>query len=155
MKNETRIFINACLLGVMIGGIACGLLVDHFAGEQMKAHDAQIWQSRRHTDQQFDGNMKIEQQIADTWKQRAESCEAKFRVGTIVYEKQDIASVPLFHGAASINIGGVVVRPYLYIPEQVDIYTDRPDVRYEWRDGKSGESKGIQLPHPLPAAVQK
>ena len=76
-------------------------------------------------------------------------------VGTIVYQKQPLASFPILHGMAAFDLNDAAQpKPSLYIPAQVDIYTDRPDVRYAWIDGRSGVQQGAIRVAQSPSAVQ-
>ena len=86
--------------------------------------------------------------LAVVWQQRADSCEAKFSVATILYEPRPAASLPLAHGLLSLTLNGSAagipspVAPAWSIPAQVDVYTHIPGAMYSWQDKRTGETKG-------------
>jgi hypothetical protein len=131
----------------IIAGALIGMIVTlHIVTNQVQARNARLNETIDGLIARNAERIVQVEKLELLWKSRADTCEAKFQVGTIVYEKQDLATIPLMHGSMAFVIrdtdkGGA--RPSLYIPAQVDIYTDRPDVRYEWIDGRTGQSKGI------------
>jgi hypothetical protein len=142
MKNPFVQFI----MGSVFGGLIACTITLHLVTKQVEANTAREAGSVAIVEKNAAERDAILSQTIDVWRKRAESCEAKVNVGTVVYEKQETASIPLLGGLASLRIGqGSVLQPALYIPAQVDIYTDRPDVRYQWFDGRTGEAKGVQI----------
>lgn len=131
------------LMGTISGGMLATILVLHIVTNQVQAHAAEIGDSFRALNEKAATREGILQQTANAWQGRAEKCETKFTVGTIVYQPQAAASLPLLHGMASLELApGSGTKASLYIPAQVDIYTYRSDVRYEWIDGRTGQSHG-------------
>jgi hypothetical protein len=146
MKNPFVQFIIGSVFGALI---ACTITL-HLVTKQVEANTAQAIAAIHDVESKGEHAVTTTQaeweKVVDIWKRRAESCESKFTLGTVVYEKQELASIPLLGGMASLRLGaGSGTQPALYIPAQVDIYTDRPDVRYQWFDGRTGEAKGVQI----------
>jgi hypothetical protein len=138
------------LIGSVFGGMIAVTITLHIVTKQVEARTAAISADVGHAAQaRTDAERQIydtAQQVIDAWKRRAEACEGKFNVGTVVYEMQEMASIPLIHGTARIGFSlADDTKPSLYIPAQVDIYTERPDVRYQWVNGRTGESQAIQI----------
>jgi hypothetical protein len=138
------------LIGSVFGGMIAVTITLHIVTKQVEARTAAISADVGHAAAaRTDAERQIydtAQQVIDAWKRRAEACEGKFNVGTVVYEKQELASIPLLGGLASLKLGASSgMQPSLYIPAQVDIYTERPDVRYQWVNGRTGESQAIQI----------
>ena len=130
------------LMGMISGGLLATLLVLHIVTNQIAARNAALSASLDGAAQSSQEALGTAQQVIDTWHARAEACEAKFAVGTIVYQKQPMASFAILHGMAAFDVNDPgSPKPSLYIPAQVDIYTDRADVRYEWIDGRTGIAK--------------
>jgi len=137
------------LMGMVSGGMLAAILVLHIAANQMQARNADLGASIDGAQAETRKVVDTAQKVIATWQARAETCEAKFTVGTIVYQRQPMASFPILHGMAAFDLADAgSPKPSLYIPAQVDIYTDRPDVRYEWIDGRSGTSKGVHVAQP-------
>jgi hypothetical protein len=135
-------FVNF-LLGVVAGGMLATILVLHIVTNQVEARNAALSSSIAGANEETRRTVDTAQKVIDAWQTRATACEAKFAVGTIVYQKQPMASFALLHGIAAFDVNDPgSPKPSLYIPAQVDIYTDRPDVRYEWIDGRTGAAKG-------------
>jgi hypothetical protein len=143
------------LMGVVAGGLLATILVLHIVTNQVEARNAAISASLDGTAKANADNLALAQKVIDTWRGRAETCEAKFTVGTIVYQQQPLASFPMLHGVAAFDIVDIGdSKPSLYIPAQVDIYTGRPDVRYQWFDGRTGAPQGAVHVAQSPSAVQ-
>jgi hypothetical protein len=144
------------LLGMVAGGMLAAILTLHILTNQVQARNAQVQQSLEGANAETLSTVHTAQKVIATWQTRAEACEAKFTVGTIVYQKQPAASFPLLHGMAAIDLNGPdTPKPSLYIPAQVDIYTDRADVRYEWLDGRTGIAKGAVQVARSPSEVKQ
>ena len=134
------------IIGSVFGGLIACTITLHLVTKQVEANTAREAGSVSIVEKNAAEREAILSQTIDAWQKRAQSCEGKFNVGTVVYEKQELASIPLLGGMASLRLGaGSGTQPALYIPAQVDIYTDRPDVRYQWFDGRTGEAKGVQI----------
>lgn len=86
--------------------------------------------------------------ITEGWMARAQSCESKFDVGTIIYEPRPVASLPLMNGMVSLTLNGGAMNipspavPAWYIPAQVDVYTHIPGAMYAWQDKRTMQIKG-------------
>jgi len=131
------------LLGMVAGGMLATILVMHILTAQVEARNAAIRSSLDGANAETRTVVDTAQKVIAAWQTRATACEAKFAVGTIVYQKQPMASFALLHGIAAFDVNDPgSPKPSLYIPAQVDIYTDRPDVRYEWIDGRTGAQQG-------------
>jgi hypothetical protein len=144
------------LLGGITGGILATIIVLHIVTNQVQAGNAAVSASIESANAETQKTVNTAQKVIAAWQSRAESCEAKFAVGTIVYQKQPLASFPILHGLAAFNIVDVgESKPSLYIPAQVDIYTDRTDVRYQWFDGHTGEAKAPVLFAHSPGEVKQ
>lgn len=75
---------------------------------------------------------------------RANSCEAKFTVGTVMFEPRALASESFFGGAVSLDVGnGAQLAGAWYVPVQVEAHSTIPGAQYRWIDGKTGEIKGV------------
>ncbi len=92
------------------------------------------------------------EKVSSGWQGRAQKCEAKFTVGTIVYEPHPVAELPLLHGAVSLTVNQNELRPAWFIPAQVPVYTNVPGARYQWQDMKSGAILGEFVAEP-PSAM--
>jgi hypothetical protein len=131
------------LMGMVSGVLLATILVLHIVTGQVEARNAALSSSIAGANEETRRTVDTAQKVIDTWRGRAETCEAKFTVGTIVYQQQPLASFPILHGMAAFDLNDAAQpKPSLYIPAQVDIYTDRPDVRYAWIDGRSGAQQG-------------
>jgi hypothetical protein len=145
----------AFLMGMLPGALLATIIVLHIVTNQVQAGNAAVSASIESANAETQKTVNTAQKVIAAWQSRAETCEAKFAVGTIVYQKQPLASFPILHGLAAFNIVDVgESKPSLYIPAQVDIYTDRTDVRYQWFDGHSGAPQGITHIAQSPSAVQ-
>jgi hypothetical protein len=133
------------IIGSVFGGLIACTITLHLVTKQVEANTAREAGSVSIVEKNAADREAILSQTIDAWQKRAQSCEGKFAVGTVVYERQELASIPLMHGAARIGIGLGDAKASLYIPAQVDIYSDRPDVRYQWFDGRTGASQGVQV----------
>lgn len=143
------------LMGMVSGGMLATIVVVHILANQVQARNAQVQQSIEGANAETLQTVHTAQKVIATWQARAEACEAKFAVGTIVYQKQPMASFPILHGIAAFDLNDAgSPKPSLYIPAQVDIYTDRPDVRYEWIDGRTGVQQGGVHVAQSPSVVQ-
>jgi hypothetical protein len=143
------------LMGMVSGGMLATILVLHITTNQVEARNAAMQQSLDGASQSTQQALGTAQKVIDAWRGRAEACEAKFTVGTIVYQKQPMASFAILHGMAAFDVNDPgSPKPSLYIPAQVDIYTDRADVRYAWIDGHSGAQQGGVHVAQSPSAVQ-
>jgi hypothetical protein len=145
------------IAGIVGGGILATIIVLHIVTGQVEARNAQLGDqfatSAQSIQHQAAERERILQATVDAYKSRTDACEAKFTIGTVVYQRQPLASIPLLHGIAAFDVNDIGnPKPSLYIPAQVDIYTDRLDVRYEWIDGRTGASKGVQVAR-SPSAV--
>jgi len=146
--------IGTYILAFALGGLLSAAAVVSIVSNQVQAGTAAVDGSIHTLQANAIQREGILQQTVDAWQARAQKCEAQFSNATVIYEKQDLASIPVLNGAAVISVGGAVAQPSLYIPAQVEVFTNRQDVRYEWRNAKTGESQGLQLPKPLPAVPQ-
>jgi len=144
------------LMGVVAGGILATIVVLHILTNQVQARNAAISSSLDDAAATSRQALGTAQKVIDTWQARATACEAKFTVGTIVYQDQPAASIPILHGMMSLDLNGSVgvSKPSLFIPAQVDIYTGRADVRYQWFDGRTGAPQGAVHVAQSPSAVQ-
>jgi len=149
-----KTFRVAFIAGMLFGGGICGIgaaaITLHLVTSHVESQTASLGEAQQHVTEQYQQNLSMAEQVIATWQKRAQLCEAKFSTVTVVYEKQDIASVPVLHGMLAIGLSASQdgARPAMAIPAKVEIYTSRPDVRYEWRDARTGESQGgLQLPH--------
>jgi len=142
------------LCGIM-GALIGAAITAHIAANEVQARSAAVNSSITGAQEETRRTVDMAQKVINAWQSRAESCEAKFTVGTIVYQQQAIVSVPMLSGLAALDVnapGGP--KPSLYIPAQVDIYTNRPDVRYAWIDGRTGAAKdGVHVALP-PSSVK-
>jgi hypothetical protein len=104
-------------------------------------------------------NFDILQQIADTWKARAEKCEVRDRNATLIYERraEELPGIPILHGVFTLQLGSKQNHPegdlklVWAIPSQVQVYTNLPGAQFEWVDGKSGATIGRFPATPPPA----
>jgi hypothetical protein len=143
-------------MGTVSGGLLATILVLHIVTNQVQAGNAAVSASIESANAETQKTVNTAQKVIAAWQTRAETCEAKFTVGTIVYQKQPLASFPILHGMAAFDLNdSAQPKPSLYIPAQVDIYTDRPDVRYTWIDGRSGLQQGAIRVAQSPSAVQQ
>jgi hypothetical protein len=143
------------LMGIVAGGLLATILVLHIVTGQVEARNAAIRSSLDGANAETRTVVDTAQKVIAAWQTRAETCEAKFTVGTIVYQNQPAASIPILHGMMSFDLNTPGdPKASLYIPAQVDIYTDRPDVRYAWIDGRSGVQQGAIRVAQSPSAVQ-
>jgi hypothetical protein len=140
------------LMGVVAGGILATILVLHIVTNQVEARNAAISSSIAGANEETRRTVDTAQKVIDTWQARATACEAKFTVGTIVYQQQPLASFPVMAIFDVVDVGES--KPSLYIPAQVDIYTGRTDVRYQWFDGRTGAPQGAVHVAQSPSAVQ-
>jgi hypothetical protein len=144
----------AFLMGMLPGALLATLIVLHVTANQIEAHSAATYASFSAAERTNQEQSDMAQKVIDAWRGRAETCEAKFAVGTIVYQQQPLASFALLHGVAAFDLNDPrSPKPSLYIPAQVDIYTNRPDVNYQWMDKRTGDAKGMQRAH-LPSEVK-
>ena len=87
-------------------------------------------------------------EVSDLWEQRAEKCEVKERMATVIYEYRPGMSVPVMHGVFAITLGSEGnhpdsdMKPVWFIPVQTPVYSTLPGASYEWLDGKTGRSIG-------------
>jgi hypothetical protein len=119
-----------------------------FASQKFERSQAGILQSdaseRATTAQQILALNKL----AVVWQQRTDLCEAKFKVGTIIYEPRPAATLPLAHGLLSLTLNGGAAGipspavPAWYIPAQVPVYSKIPGAMYSWQDMRTVETKG-------------
>jgi hypothetical protein len=145
----------ARILCAMLGFLAGSAITSHVFTKQVDAHNAELQSSMDGASAQNAKTLTIAQSVINAWQSRAQTCEAKFAVGTIVYQKQPLTSFPLLNGIAAFDISdGNTPKPSLYIPAQVDIYTDRQDVRYEWIDGHTGAPKAPVMLARSPSEVK-
>jgi hypothetical protein len=143
------------LMGMITGGMLATILVVHVFTNQMLARNRQANETMDSAAKANADNLALAQRVIDTWQTRATACEAKFTVGTIVYQRQPMASFPILHGMAAFDLNDAAQpKPSLYIPAQVDIFTDRLDVRYAWIDGRSGAQQGGVHVAQSPSEVQ-
>ena len=149
--NQWAARLMCAVIGMMIGAA----ITAHLAANEVQARNAQVSASLDEAKKQADTTQDLAQRVIDAYRGRAEKCEAKFTVGTIVYQQQPLVSVPMLSGLAALDVnapGGP--KPSLYIPAQVVIYTNRPDVRYAWIDGRTGAAKdGVHVALP-PSSVK-
>jgi ABC-type transport system involved in cytochrome bd biosynthesis fused ATPase/permease subunit len=76
-------------------------------------------------------------------QQRAEACEAKFAVGTVLFEPRALASGTFLQGALSLNVGnGMQMAPAWFLPVQIEAHSVIPGAQYRWIDNRTGEIKG-------------
>ena len=80
---------------------------------------------------------------ADLLQKRAETCEAKFSVMTIMFEPRPAVSIPLLNGLASVTLGnGEELVPVFYAPAQVTPNSPVPGAQYRWISLKNKEVIG-------------
>jgi hypothetical protein len=142
------------LCGIMGALIGSGITA-HIAAIEVQARGAVVSASITGAQEETRRTVDMAQKVIAAWQSRAESCEAKFAVGTIVYQRQPLASFSIVHGLAAFDVNDPgSPKPSLYIPAQVDIYTNREDVRYAWIDGRTGAAKdGVHVALP-PSSVK-
>lgn len=134
------------IIGSVFGGLIACTITLHIVTNQVQSRTAAMGAANTDLAKAQIEALNTAEKVIAAWQTRAETCEGKFKVGTVVYEKQEVASIPMFGGLATLRLGaGSGMRPSLYIPAQVDIYTERADVRYQWVDGRSGEAKAVQI----------
>lgn len=143
----------------IFGALFGGAITAHVLTNQVQARNAALRQTVTdavdQTVAQSRTNAELAQKVIDTWRGRTQSCEAKFSIATVIYQDQPIASVPFLRGIVAVQVapGAGSAKPSLIIPAQVDVYSQRADIQYQWLDGTTGESKSaIQ---PAKASVQQ
>lgn len=136
--------IAIAVIGAIVGAAAMMKIVSN----EVQARNAQVTDSIDGAEQQTRQTNDLALKTVAAWQQRAETCEAKFSVATVVYQNQAIATVPLLHGMIALKVapGGGSAQPSLVIPAQVEVYSQRPDIQYQWLDGRTGEPKSIIQP---------
>ena len=135
-------------LGGIIGaGLSAGIVL-HVVTNEVQSRNAQVTESLDASERQTKQTSDLALKTVAAWQQRAETCEAKFAVATVVYQNQAIATVPLLHGMIALKVapGAGSAQPSLVIPAQVEVYSQRPDIQYQWLDGRTGEQKSIIQP---------
>jgi hypothetical protein len=143
------------LLCLIFGALIGAGITAHLAANEVQAHSATVNSTITGAQEETRRTVDMAQKVIAAWQSRAETCEAKFAVGTIVYQRQPLASFSIVHGLAAFDVNDPgSPKPSLYIPAQVDIYTDREDVRYAWIDGRTGAAKdGVHVALP-PSSVK-
>jgi hypothetical protein len=142
------------LCGIM-GALIGAAITAHIAANEVQARGAVVNASIAGANEETRRTVDMAQKVIAAWQSRAESCEAKFAVGTIVYQKQPMISWPIVEGMAAFDLNDPGnPKPSLYIPAQVDIYSNRADVRYAWIDAHTGAQKGAVHVAQSPSAVQ-
>jgi hypothetical protein len=141
--TATQKAIAAFFLGLMLGGSALGAWGLHELKKQNETHIATIKQIAGDWNQ----NTVVQSQALFAWTMRAEQCEAKFQVGTMIYEPRPAFSVPVLNGAVTLSLGGGVpggqqLAPVWYVPAQVTPQTNLPGARYQWIDARTGAARG-------------
>ena len=96
--------------------------------------------------------------VAVAWMGRAQSCEAKFHTITVLDEYKPAVSLPVLHGAFTVELGSAGnpaggLAPAWAIPAQVEPYSALPGAMYRWIDAKTGEAKGT-FPAESPEGAQ-
>lgn len=132
------------VLGVIVGVT----IAAHVITNEVQARNAQVKDSLDASEAQTLQTNDLALKTVAAWRGRAESCEAKFDTMTVIYQQQAIATIPLMKGVAAVQVvpGGGALKPSLVIPAQVDVYSYRTDLQYQWIDAKSGEPKSILQP---------
>lgn len=141
---------QAFLLGIISGALLATLIVLHVMTNKVEAQQQSTYASMDSAEKRNTGTQEMALRVIAAWQSRAQACEAKFTVGTIVYQRQPLASFSIVHGLAAFDVNDPgSPKPSLYIPAQVDIYTNREDVRYAWIDGRTGAAKdGVHVALP-------
>lgn len=136
------------LYGTFLGAAIATIIVLHIVTNQVQARTAQVNAILDSRTQQTQDAGDLALRTVAAWQQRAETCEAKFTVATVVYQDQPIASVPFLHGTVALQVapGAGNAKPSLVIPAQVEVFSQRPDIQYQWLDGRTGEPKSIITP---------
>lgn len=136
------------LYGTFLGAAIATIIVLHIVTNQVQERNAMIIAGIDSNGRQWQETRDMALRTVAAWQQRAETCEAKFTVATVVYQDQPIASVPFLHGTVALQVapGAGNAKPSLVIPAQVEVFSQRPDIQYQWLDGRTGEPKSIITP---------
>jgi hypothetical protein len=95
------------------------------------------------------------QKSSAAYLERAQSCEAKFRIGTVMFEPRPLGSVSFMHGAASLDVGnGMQMTGTWFVPVQIEAHSTIPGAQYKWIDGPTGVVKGTFIALPAGPGVQ-
>jgi hypothetical protein len=156
MNRDLKLFVIGLVAGV---ALTCSAGTFFFAG-RMRALGDQAAGAIGTQNQA----LLIEQQATGAWRGRAETCEARFAVGTIVYDpgaEAPLLTAPLADGAVDIQIraGNLfsdhVAVPAWFIPAQVDVYTNVRGASFAWQDMRTGRVLGAAFPALPPSEIGK
>ena len=110
----------------VMGGLLTATAVLHLTAHQVEVSNAAVGES------------------IHALQARAETCEAKARNFTVIYEYQPSMSVPVLNGAFTVTLGSngnhpaSDLKPVWVIAGQVEPYTNMPGARYQWLDSSNG-----------------
>lgn len=140
--NWRAVSLLGTTVGFLVGWGLTSITDQKHQAAEFNEYQAQ-WSDVAHNLKNAQMIAEIQQQTIAVLQARTQACEAKFSVGTIVYEPSPAASLPLLHGAVSLSLApGEATAPAWFIPAQVAVYTNIPGARYQWQDMKTGELRG-------------
>ena len=131
-----------------------------WASHKFEASQVQFLKTQQSQQEQNDQTQLNLYNLSRSFEIRAEACEKKFDVNTVLIEPRAAASIPMAHGGIALSIlPEESSRAVWVIPAQVQPYSSIENAKYLWIDPatlkiKGGPFDALPFKSTIPEGVQ-